>query len=393
MTTGFRHVTPAWLALAAWLFAHGEANAIETAAKQALVIDYQTGSVLFEKDADAQIQPASMTKLMTLYVLFDQLKQGKVSLTDEFTVSENAWSRGVDAESNMFVDLNSKVKVEDLIRGIAIQSGNDACKVIAEGIAGSEEAYVKLMNKKAQEIGLLHTHFENVDGLEEQGHLMTPRDIVLMAEHVYADFPEYYHYFAEKEFTYNKIKQGNRNPLLYKDLGVDGLKTGHLDVSGFGLVASAEQDGRRIFVLVDGLSSMQARSDAGTQLIEWAFQSFQNIKLAKAGDTLETAPVWYGAEDAVPLTVAKDLIATLPKGSHDDLTAKAVFQGPITAPIAAGQPLGKLVISASGGTTEVPLVAGAAVNKVGIFGHIFATLRYWVMPPKFTAPAAAASNG
>src|SRR5215813_258867 len=380
MTTGFRHVTPAWLALAAWLCAHGEANAIETAAKQALVIDYQTGSVLFEKGADDQIQPASMTKLMTLYVLFDQLKQGKVSLTDEFTVSENAWSRGVDAESNMFVDLNSKVKVEDLIRGIAIQSGNDACKVIAEGIAGSEEAYVKMMNKKAQEIGLLHTHFENVDGLEEQGHLMTARDIVLMAERVYADFPEYYHYFAEKEFTYNKIKQGNRNPLLYKDLGVDGLKTGHLEVSGFGLVASAEQDGRRIFVLVHGMDSMQARSDESTKLITWAFQSFQNVKLSKAGDHLEEAPVWYGGADTVPLTVAKDLVVTLPKGAQEEMQAKAVFKGPVQAPVAAGQQLGKLVITSSSGNTEVPLVAASAVERVGFFGHIFATLKYLVSP-------------
>jgi len=386
-----RCLAPA-LIVAALLVLPASAGAIETTAKEALVIDYQTGTVLFEKDADVSIHPASMTKLMTLYVLFDLLKQGKVSLNDEFTVSENAWSRGIDAESNMFVELNSKVKVEDLIRGIAIQSGNDACKVIAEGVAGSEESYVKLMNKKAQEIGLLHSHFENVDGLQEEGHMMTARDIVMMAERIYADFPEYYHYFAEKEFTYNKIKQGNRNPLLYKDLGVDGLKTGHLDVSGFGLVASAEQDGRRIFVLVDGLPSMQARSDAGTQLIEWAFQSFQNVKLAKAGDTLETAPVWYGSQEAVPLTVAKDLIVTLPKGANEDLQAKATFQGPIEAPIAAGQPLGKLVITASGGSTEVPLVAGAAVNKVGIFGHIFATLRYWVMPPKFEAPPAA-SNG
>jgi len=357
MTTGFRRVTPAWLALAAWLFAHGEANAIETAAKQALVIDYQTGSVLF-----------------------DQLKQGKVSLTDEFTVSENAWSRGVDAESNMFVDLNSKVKVEDLIRGIAIQSGNDACKVIAEGIAGSEEAYVKLMNKKAQEIGLLHTHFENVDGLEEQGHLMTPRDIVLMAEHVYEDFPEYYHYFAEKEFTYNKIKQGNRNPLLYKDLGVDGLKTGHLSVSGFGLVASAKQGDRRIFMVLHGMDSMQARSDESTKLITWAFQSFQNVKLAKAGDHLEEAPVWYGGADTVPLTVAKDLVVTLPKGTQEEMQAKAVFQGPVQAPVAAGQQLGKLVITSSSGNTEVPLVAATAVDRVGFFGHIFATLKYLVSP-------------
>src|SRR5215468_29375 len=380
MTTGFRHVTPAWLALAAWLCAHGEANAIETAAKQALVIDYQTGSVLFEKGADDQIQPASMTKLMTLYVLFDQLKQGKVSLTDEFTVSENAWSRGVDAESNMFVDLNSKVKVEDLIRGIAIQSGNDACKVVAEGIAGSEEAFVKLMNKKAEEIGLIHSHFENSDGLESPGHMMTARDILTMAERIYADFPEYYHYFGEKEFTFNNIKQGNRNPLLYKDVGVDGLKTGHLSISGFGLVASAKQGDRRIFMVLHGMDSMQSRSDESVKMITWAFQSFQNVKLAKAGDRLEQAPVWYGTADTVPLTVAKDLVATLPRGTQEEVQAKAIFQGPVEAPIGAGQQLGKLVITSSSGATEVPLVAAVAVERVGLIGHIIATLKYLVSP-------------
>ena len=365
---------------AALLFGPAAANAIETAAKQALVVDYETGSVLFDKNADDPIHPASMTKLMTLYILFDQLKQGKLKLDDTFRVSQTAWARGESDESNMFLPLDSTVRIEDLIRGIAIQSGNDACKVVAEGIAGSEEAFVKLMNKKAQEIGLLHSHFENSDGLESPSHLMTARDILSLAEHIYADFPEYYHYFGEKEFTFNNIKQGNRNPLLYKDIGVDGLKTGHLTVSGFGLVASAKQGDRRIFMVAHGMTSMQARSDEATKLIEWAFQSFQNVKLAKAGDPLEQAPVWYGDADAVALTVAKDLVVTLPKGNQEEIQAKAVFQGPVQAPVAAGQQLGKLVITSSSGNTEVPLVAAAAVDRVGIFGHIFATLKYLVSP-------------
>ena len=365
---------------AALLLGPAAANAIDTLAKQALIVDYETGSVLFDKNADDQIHPASMTKLMTLYILFDQLKQGKYKLDDTFRVSQNAWGHGINDESNMFLPLDSTVRIEDLIRGIAIQSGNDACKVVAEGIAGSEEAFVKLMNKKAQEIGLLHSHFENSDGLESPGHMMTARDILTLAEHVYSDFPVYYHYFGEKEFTFNNIKQGNRNPLLYKDIGVDGLKTGHLDVSGFGLVASAKQGDRRIFVVAHGMTSMQSRSDEATKLIEWAFQSFQNVKLAKAGDPLEQAPVWYGQADAVALTVAKDLVVTLPKGNQEEIQAKAVFQGPVQAPVAAGQPLGKLVITSSSGTTEVPLVAAAAVDRVGIFGHIIATLKYLVSP-------------
>jgi D-alanyl-D-alanine carboxypeptidase (penicillin-binding protein 5/6) len=207
---------PALLAITAWLLASGGAHAIETAGKQALVIDYQTGTVLFDKNADESIHPASMTKLMTLYVLFDLLKTGKVSLDDEFTVSQTAWARGENEESNMFVALGSKVKVEDLVRGIAVQSGNDACKVVAESIAGSEAAFADMMNRKAKEIGLEHSHFTNSDGLEDPNHQMTARDIVKLAERIYTDFPEYYHYFSEKEFVYNGIKQGNRNPLLYK---------------------------------------------------------------------------------------------------------------------------------------------------------------------------------
>jgi len=365
---------------AALLFGPAAANAIDTLAKQALIVDYETGSVLFDKNADESIHPASMTKLMTLYILFDQLKQGKLKLDDTFRVSQSAWARGESDESNMFLPLDSTVRIEDLIRGIAIQSGNDACKVVAEGIAGSEDSFVKLMNKKAEEIGLLHSHFENSDGLESAGHMMTARDILTLAERIYADFPEYYHYFGEKEFTFNNIKQGNRNPLLYKDIGVDGLKTGHLTISGFGLVASAKQGDRRIFMVAHGMESMQSRSDEATKLIEWAFQSFQNVKLAKAGDQLEQAPVWYGKADAVPLTVAKDLVVTLPKGNQEEIQAKAVFQGPVQAPVAAGQPLGKLVITSSSGTTEVPLVAAAAVDRVGIFGHIIATLKYLVSP-------------
>jgi D-alanyl-D-alanine carboxypeptidase (penicillin-binding protein 5/6) len=384
MTPGLSHRwVPALLAAAVWLFAPGNALAIETAAKQALVVDYQTGSVLLEKSADQSIHPASMSKLMTLYLLFERLKAGELSLDDEFTVSRMAWARGENAESNMFVALGSRVKVEDLIYGIAVQSGNDACKVIAEGIAGSEAAFVEMMNRKAQEMGLDHSHFANSDGMEDPDHQMTARDIVMLAERIYADFPEYYHYFAEKEFVYNGIKQGNRNPLLFKNMGVDGLKTGYLQVAGFGLIASAERNGRRIFLLVAGLPSMRSRSVESARLLNWAFQNFQNVQLALAGDTLAEAPVWYGSQDTVPLTVAKDLIATLPKRGLRDLRAKAVFEVPIPAPITAGQPLGKLVITVSGSSTEIPLVAATTVQRVGFLGHALATLRYLILPPRY----------
>ena len=375
-----RRLLAGLLAGAALLLGPAAATAIETAAKQALIVDYQTGSVLLDKNADQPIHPASMTKLMTLYILFEHLKQGKLAMDDTFRVSERAWGRGQNEESNMFLPLDSLVTIEDLVRGIAIQSGNDACKVVAEGIAGSEEAFAKLMNKKAAELGLAASHFVNSDGVEDAEHLMTVRDILKLSEDIYADFPEYYHYFAEKEFTYNNIVQQNRNLLLNKELGVDGLKTGHLSVSGFGVAISAEQNGRRIFMVVHGLESMKQRAEEATRLVEWAFQSFRNVKLASAGATLEEAPVWYGDSGTVPLTVAKDLFATLPKGSEEEIQAKAVFQGPVQAPIAAGQELGKLVITSSSGTTEVPLIAGVAVERVGFFGHIFATLKYLVSP-------------
>jgi D-alanyl-D-alanine carboxypeptidase (penicillin-binding protein 5/6) len=372
----------ALLAAAALLTASAPAPAFETAAKQALIIDHQTGSLLLEKNADELVHPASMTKLMTLYLLFDQLKQGKLTLDDTFRVSERAWARGQNAESNMFVALDSAVRIEDLVRGIAIQSGNDACKVVAEGIAGSEEAFAKLMNKKAAELGLQSSHFVNSDGVEAPGHRMTARDIVRLSQRTYEDFPEYYHYFAEKDFTYNNIVQQNRNVLLAKkELGVDGLKTGHLSVSGYGIAVSAERDGRRIFMVVHGLDSMRQRAEEAARLVEWAFQSFRNVKLAAAGAVLEEAPVWYGEANTVPLTVAKDLFATLPKGSEEEIQAKAVFQAPVPAPIAAGQQIGTLVITSSAGVTEVPLVAATAVDRAGIFGHIFSTLKYLVLSP------------
>jgi serine-type D-Ala-D-Ala carboxypeptidase (penicillin-binding protein 5/6) len=326
---------------------------------------------------EERLAPASMSKLMTVYMLFDALKRGDVKLTDSFHVSEKAWAM---QGSKMFVDIDSDVKVEDLLRGILIQSGNDACIVVAEGLAGSEEEFANRMNKKAKEIGLTGSNFTNSTGWPDPNHYMTAKDIEVLSEHIIRDFPEYYPYFAEKEFVWNGIKQGNRNPLLYKNIGVDGLKTGHLSVSGFGLVASAQVGDRRIFMVIHGLGSMQSRSDEATKLITWAFQSFQNVKLANAGDALEEAPVWYGDADTVPLTVAKDLVATLPKGNQEEITAKAVFQGPVQAPVAAGQELGKLVVTSSSGTTEVPLVAAAAVERVGFFGHIFATLKYLVSP-------------
>ena len=361
--------------VAALLLAGPRVGAMETAAKQAFIVDFQTGAVLLEKNADEPIHPASMSKLMTLYLLFERLKEGRISLDDTFPVSEKAWA--LNEGSTMFVGIDTQIRVEDLIRGIVVQSGNDACIVVAEGLAGSEEAFAELMNERAREMGLTGSRFVNSHGLEDPNHKMTARDLATLAKRLIVDFPEYYHYFAEKEFVFNGIKQGNRNPLLYRNIGADGLKTGHLSVSGYGIAASAERDGRRIILVAHGMDGMQSRADEATNLIEWAFREFDNYRLVKAGDVLEEAPVWYGQAETVPLTVAGDLLVTLPRNARDRLRAKAVFDGPIPAPVAAGQEIGKLVISAPDvPDTEVPLVAGVAVERLGAFGRIMAAVTH-----------------
>lgn len=365
------------IALAALLLAT-PAQAIETSARQAIVVDYETGTVLFEKNADEPVHPASMSKLMTLYVLFDRLKQGRISLDDELPVSEAAWA--LNEGSTMFVGIGENLRVEDLIRGIIVQSGNDACLVVAEGLAGTEQAFAEVMNETATRIGLQDSHFVNSHGLEDPAHQMTVRDLAVLSKHLIADFPEYYHYFSELEFVHNGIKQGNRNPLLYRNMGADGLKTGHLSVSGYGLAASAERNGRRIIAVAHGMDSMQARADQGAALIEWAFREFDNYTLAKAGQALEEAPVWYGAQETVPLVLEQDLVATLPRAARKSLEVKAVFDGPVPAPVQKGQQIGKLVISAADiSPMEVPVYAGADVERLGMFGRVVAALKHLIL--------------
>ncbi|HWA44085.1 MAG TPA: D-alanyl-D-alanine carboxypeptidase family protein [Hypericibacter adhaerens] len=364
--------------LATSLLAAGAARAdtIDTTATEAYVLDYETGAVLLDKNAETRIQPASLSKLMTVYLLFEALKKGEVKLDDTFPVSKEAWA--LNEGSTMFVGIGDRIRVEDLIRGIVVQSGNDACLVVAEGLAGTEQAFVEKMNAKAKELGLNDSQFDNPHGLEDEKQLMTAHDVAWLAHHLIADFPEYYHYFSEKEFVFNGIKQGNRNPLLYKDPTVDGLKTGHLSISGYSVAVSAKRDGRRVIVVLIGTHSMQERSDESAKVLDWAYREFDNYTVAKAGSVLADAPVWLGQEATVPLAVGKDLLVTLPRAAHDKLTAKAVFEGPIPAPIAAGQEVGKVVISAPGMTDmEVPLVAGKEVPKLGFFGRMIAALKHF----------------
>jgi serine-type D-Ala-D-Ala carboxypeptidase (penicillin-binding protein 5/6) len=347
---------------------------IDTTARNALVIDYTTGAVLLDKGGDQRIPPASMSKMMTEYIVFSYLKQGRATLNDMLPVSEKAWrTQG----SKMFVPLHQKVRLEDLLRGMIVQSGNDACIVLAEGLAGSEDAFVALMNQKAKELGMTGSHFANVTGLPDPDEYMTPRDLAILARHLISDFPQYYHYDSEKEFTFDNIKQGNRNPLLYTDPTVDGLKTGHTDEAGYCLTASALRQGRRIIIVLAGMDSMQERATEGAKVIDWAYREFDDYTIAKAGDTIDMAPVWLGEQGQVGATVAKDVIVTLPREDRPGLKVAAVYDGPARAPVSQGETVGRLVITAPDiGTQTAPLVAIRPVARLDTFGRMAAAAGY-----------------
>jgi D-alanyl-D-alanine carboxypeptidase (penicillin-binding protein 5/6) len=341
---------------------------IDTQARSALVMEVETGTVLLNKNADERIPPASMSKLMTAYLVFDYLKQGRATLNDELPVSEKAWRTG---GSKMFVPLGARVKISDLVRGMIVQSGNDACVVLAEGLAGSEAAFIEQMNQKAKEIGLTNSHFANVDGLPNPDHWMTAHDLATVAMRTIVDYPQFYEIYGEKDFTYNNITQGNRNPLLYKDLGADGLKTGHTEEAGYSLVGSAKRGERRVLVVLSGLPSSKARAQESERLIEWAFREYNTVPLFTAGATVDAASVWLGGQPKVPLTVAKDLVVTVPRKSRKNMKVTVAYDQPVAAPIRKGQQFGKIVVAVPDlQPVEAPLVAATDVDRMGPFGRI-----------------------
>lgn len=349
-------------------------SAPETEAKQAIIVDYGTGAILFEKNADERMPTSSMSKTMTLYMVFDALKKGTVKLDDTFVVSEKAWRMG---GSKMFVELNSRIGVEDLVRGVSIQSGNDATIVLAEGLAGTEEAFASASTAKAKELGMLNTHFINASGWPDPMHYSTARDLATLGAAMVRDFPDYYHYLGEKEFTYHKIVQHNRNPLLYRNVGADGIKTGHTEEAGYGLIGSGvSSEGRRVVLVVNGLPSDSARAQESARLMEWALSGFTNKTVAKAGQVVTEAKVVYGKETKVGLGVANDAVLTLPKMMTEKMKVEAVYQGPLIAPIANGQQVGKLVVSIPGQQTplELPLVATQEVKEQGLFSKVFSKI-------------------
>ena len=348
---------------------------VDTAAKWAYIQDYDTGAKLLEKQADDEMPPSSMTKLMTLYLVYDQLKQGRLKLTDELPVSEKAWHM---QGSKMFVQLGGMVKVEDLIRGVVVQSGNDAAIVLAEAIGGSEEQFAEKMNAKAKELGLTHSVFKNCTGWPDPDQHMSCRDIAALASDIIRDFPDYYHYDSEKTFRYNGIEQGNRNPMVQKGTA-DGLKTGHTEAGGYGLVASSKRNGRRVVLVLNGMDSMHERAEEAERLMDWAFFNFEDVTLFSGGDVIENVPVWLGTSHAVPLVAGRDVTVTMPRNWRQKAAVKLSYDAPLTAPVAKGDMLGKLTVSGDGVPhLDVPLMAGADVPRLGLPGRAIAVLSKYV---------------
>ncbi len=369
-------------ALIAFIFAVAAASAqpvdptteLQTNAQFALMMDHETGTVLFSKSGDQPMAPASMAKLMTVVILFEKLKHGELRLDDTFTVSERAWRlsvAGKNESSKMFVSIGSQIKVEDLLRGIIIQSGNDACTVVAEHFSGSEEAFSELMNAEAKKIGLTGSVFKNASGLPHPEMRVTAHDLARLASYIIREFPQYYHYFGEREFTWNGIKQANRNLLLGSYPGADGLKTGHTNDSGYGLVSSAVQDGRRLILAVNGLSGETERASESKRLLDIGFREFRMYALLKAGDVVGEAEVWAGEQRAVPLAVREPVKLLMRRASREGLKVVLSYNEPVLSPVERGQELGKLTIAAPGvPTMTVPVHAGASVDSGGLFTQI-----------------------
>jgi len=358
------------------LMSAAAAQAFKSRAQQAILMEASTGAVLYQHNADKLVSPASMSKLMTLVVIFKALKQGTLKLEDTFTVSEHAWRTGgaPSGTSAMFAGLGKQISVSDLLQGIAIQSGNDACIVVAEGMAGTEAAFAKKMTTEARAIGLVKSTFGNPTGLPHPDQKMTVREIALLAQHIIQTYPEFYHYFSKRRFPYQPEGRRkpyaffNRNPLLSLDIGADGLKTGHLKESGYGLVGSAVQDGRRLIVVVHGLKTARDRKEEAAKLLEWGFRNFTDYKMFDEGAEIGSARVWGGEKFYVSLTGKGPVSVILPKfPAKPKIKAEVVYQGPLKAPIKKGAQVAFLrVTTSNNAVNEVPLYAAEDIPEGGI---------------------------
>jgi D-alanyl-D-alanine carboxypeptidase (penicillin-binding protein 5/6) len=342
--------------------------AFESRAKQAILMDSGSRKVLFEKNADELMHPASMSKIMTAIMVFERLKSGRLSLEDEFTVTENAWRNGgaTSGGSTMYAVLNSRISLENLLKGVIVHSGNDACIVIAEGIAGSEAAFSDLMTQRARELGLEKSTFKNATGLTDPEHQMTARELALLARYLIEVFPEYYKIYSIPEFTWNDITQPNRNPLLGSYPGADGIKTGYVSAAGYGLTGSAKRDGRRLIMVINGLKSVRERAEEAQKLLDWGFRQYRTVELYQAGDRVGQARVWGGSVRWVDLAAKDDLRLALSDEEKDSTTVEVAYDGPLMAPVEAGAEVGTVRFKVGGRViSESPLVAKDAVDESG----------------------------
>ncbi len=353
-------------------------------APTAILMDYNSGKILFERDADHQIYPASMTKIMTAIIVFDLLKQEKIKLSDEVIISENAWRMSKSGYSSMFIMLNDKVSIEDLLRGIIVVSGNDACIALAEGIAGTETAFADMMNEKAEEIGLVNTNFTNSSGINDPDNYSTVRDIAIMSKYLIENYPNYYEYFKETEFTWDRtggdpIKQGNRNPLLYKRMGADGIKTGYLAVEKYSLASSIIGEDRRLIAVGSGFITKQARSDESARMFRWALRNTNTYEIAKKDVPKFKFKTWLGKENIVEGLSKEDIYVTILKKEVKDLKVKLEYNGPIKAPIKKGQQIGDLILELPNEEVKkFPIYASESVKKVNFFKSLFLSFNYMI---------------
>ena len=343
---------------------------IDTDAKTAVVIDATTGKILFEKNKDKKTFPASMTKIMTTLIVFEKLSNGTLSLDDTFLVSERAWKEREG--SSMFVEVDKNIRVEDLLRGIIVQSGNDACIVVAENIAGTEESFAKMMTQKAIDIGMANTNFTNSTGMHDKNNFSTAYDLAILSQYLINNYPEYYHMFAETEFEWSNIKQKNRNPLLYKNMGVDGLKTGHLSVSGYGLAASAIDGDRRVISVTNGFSSTQKRSQGSSRLITWSFREFENIRLFEDFTEFASINIPGSNESSSLIGAVNDIVLTVPKTKDKKLDYEIELFEDVKFPISSGDIIGKIRVDIPNEESEYfDAVSVNDVNRSNIFSRFF----------------------
>ena len=358
--------------------------AFDVKARTAILQDYLSGEILFEKDADKSIYPASMTKIMTTIIAFDLIRSGDLNLDEKFLVSENAWRLSSAGYSSMFIMVGDEVSVENLLKGIIIASGNDACVALAEGIAGTEDEFAVMMTAKAKEIGMENTNFANSSGINNTENVSTVRDIMLMSRYLIKEFPEEYKYFAEKEFTWDRtggdpITQGNRNPLLYKSLGADGIKTGYLAVEKYSLASSVERNGRRLIAVGSGFNTKNDRSRESAKLLTWGLTNFDLVEITKANTPIEDIDVWLGKKDTVKTYIKNDIYKTIPKAKKRLLKVSLNYNGPIQAPIKKDDILGKLKLTFDGELIEeYDLLAYEDVKKLNVFSRLMKSINFLI---------------